>query len=178
MTFLPLTVALAFSASPALAYISPEEVLMQQQQYFTTPTTTDNTLRPNKRRMEEIGRMQVEEREALHPNTVYDPNLEGSIPPPSLQSSSAGPTGPDHAAATADPAAATPPSQTVDPVMLRLLMRLERDRAPANTNAVIGQQARPLAPTGMETTAVLVAVLAAVGWTVLRAVKTRGWKPF
>jgi hypothetical protein len=155
-------------AGPALAYLTPEDVLLQQQTtYFEA--SDPSYLTPNTRRVEDLRKQQDEQRAALHPSTLFDPNLEGNA---SLITPM-----PDEAVTDGSESSSLPTGivPADDPLMVHLIQRLERDSIGGNVNSVIGGQSQPLAPSGLETTVTLAVVLGAVGWTVWRAKKMKAW---
>jgi hypothetical protein len=170
-----LPAALAAPA-PMVAYLTPEEVLTQQEsQFFPTPGTTTYDA-PNPRTARALAEQRAQERLAQHPDLYHDPNIDGPL---SSSSSSAAAVSSASSAPAHDAAASSVSSSSLDPVMLRLLMRLERNTAQTtNTNSVIQQQAQPLTPSGPEGPAVVIVMLAAVAATVLRAKHVRGWRFF
>ncbi|MFA6039561.1 MAG: hypothetical protein WCV62_04660 [Candidatus Peribacteraceae bacterium] len=148
----------------ALAYATPEDVLLEQLQYYES----QNYLPPNSRRVQELNELQEAARAAQHPGTFMDMGNEDAPQPSSSSSSSSAAT--HEAAGDATDAEGTEAEVPLDDATVRLLQRLERESLHANATAQ--QQSNPLAPTGLGTLAAIGIAMAGIGMTLWKAKKS------
>jgi hypothetical protein len=166
---LPTLVLLFLVPASALAYLTPEEMLLQEQgQYFAGSTTY---YPPNRRRVDVLDQQMQQQRAQQHPNTIVDPNMEGYVAPASASSTAGKPaaTAPTTTLNPAAPGLSIP----LDATTVRLLQRIERGTL--RTNSFIQSQTRPLAPSGAGALLTVIVMALAVGWTLIRARKSKGW---
>lgn len=167
--------AIPTHAERALAYATPEDVLLQQLEYYQA----ENYLPPNGRQVKTLQEAMQQEREALHPSTFIDKgSVEGAVSSaePVLSQNEGSSTPADHAAAGTSPLSSSPKgtvdgsqgeTSSLDPSTLRLIQRLDRD--PLHANATAEEQDTPLAPTGLGSMAALGIAMLGVGVTLWRA---------
>lgn len=148
---------------PALAYETPEDVLLRQLQYYGTT----NYPPPTKRQVNQMRSDLEQQREAQHPSTVIDLNLESDTGRISSSSSS------DTSAPADDPslqgAAGDASSAPDDPALVRLLERLKQATHNAEATGEHPSGGKPLAPTGMASVAAVAVLGIAAVMTLLRA---------
>ncbi|MFA6523859.1 MAG: hypothetical protein WCS85_05860 [Candidatus Peribacteraceae bacterium] len=149
----------------ALAYLTPEEVLLREQaSFYSLP---DPYLTPNSRRVRSIVDERAQERTAKYPDP--SPVLHAAAE----DSSSSGAIETEEAS-TSSEGGSTGDNTDLSVVELRLLERYERRAIAANS--VLSHQSAPLTPTGPEAYATVAIMLGSVGWTMYRAKRAKGWK--
>lgn len=175
---LALIVPLMLTGTPsALAYLSPEEVLLQEQTSYYQPTPT--TAAPNPRTLREQYNDEMLNRERrLLEQQGQIPKAAGfgssSSSEESVQHPSAGTeTGVEDGTITQDQ------QDILDLKMLRLLEQLDSGSAGEmhNANSLMGQQEKPLTPTGPGTVAAVGILLASAAWILFRAARGKAWLP-
>jgi hypothetical protein len=149
----------------ALAYLTPEEVLLREQSNFYS--LPDPYLTPNPRRVRTIVDEQILERAAKYPEP--SPILHAAA-----EDSSSSGTVEAEGENTSSVAGLTGDNSDLSVVELRLLERYERRAIAANS--VLSHQSAPLTPTGPEAYATVAIMLGTVGWTMYRAKRAKGWK--
>jgi len=168
LTLLPIVLALSQQPAMTVAYLTPEEVLLQEQMQNFDGYTSYTP--PNTRRARATGDEVAAERLLQHPSTLQP--LGGTPAEASSSSASSAPAASVTDAASSEHGAAVSPF-TLDPTTLRLLQRIERNNVRANS--LLEAQDRPLTPTGPAGYATVAVMLLAVGWTVWKAKKGKGW---
>ncbi len=155
-TLLALLVAGSVSPLTALAYQTPEDVLIQQLNYYNAT----NYLPPNSRNVRTLQELNEQQRQAQHPSTTTNYWQQSSSTASSAQSSASVTQG------------TTDEEQTnLDSMSEEELLQLwqELNANTPTTNSTLQQQDKPLAPTGTATVAALGVLLLGAAVTLWRA---------
>lgn len=165
-----LALAIAAHSSPALAYLSPEDVLLQgQMQYYDQ---NGNPLPINPRRADQIATQQAQQNE-INALNAQNALVHSNDPVPVVSQ-------PEPENVPTVISAPTDQTTTLDPATLRLLQRLE-NRAQGGGDVYNGdymptQSRRPLASSGPEGYATVAVMLFAVVITMIWARRRGGWQ--